>query len=93
MSDSQLDQCQAGMYDLLAALKPNAVALVDAFDFPDAVLDSDLGRWDGNVYEAIMEYAKSSKLNESEVHPGFFKYQKPFVDSLNGKGDNLTARL
>ena len=67
MSDSQIEQCQAGVYDLLAALKPNAVALVDAFDFPDAVLDSDLGRWDGNVYEAIMEYAKSSRLNESEV--------------------------
>lgn len=70
------------------------MALVDAFDFPDLVLDSDLGRWDGNVYPAIMAYAKASRLNESEVHEGFFKYQKPFVDSLNpDKSSDLQARL
>ena len=68
LSDGQLDMCQDQMYELLAKLKPNAVALVDAFDFPDHVLDSDLGRYDGNVYEAIMAYAKSSKLNETEVN-------------------------
>ena len=32
-----------------------AVALVDAFDFPDNVLNSTLGRSDGNVYEACYQ--------------------------------------
>lgn len=67
LSDQQLALAEAKLYELLAALRPNAVALVDAFDFPDQVLDSDLGRYDGNVYEALMEYARRSKLNESEV--------------------------
>ncbi|XP_059149991.1 peroxisomal acyl-coenzyme A oxidase 1-like isoform X2 [Physella acuta] len=85
LSDQQLDLVEKKLYDLLASLKPNAVALVDAFDFPDCVLDSDLGRYDGNVYEALMEFARRSKLNKSEVHEGFYKYQKPFVDSLKAQ--------
>ncbi|KAH9489974.1 Peroxisomal acyl-coenzyme A oxidase 1 [Bulinus truncatus] len=82
LNDQQLEFVERRTYDLLAALKPNAVALVDAFDFPDHVLDSDLGRYDGNVYDALMKYAERSKLNESQVHEAFYKYQKPFVDMM-----------
>ena len=67
MSDSQIRLVQDRFFDLLTALRPNAVALVDAFDFPDQVLGSALGRWDGNVYEAIMETARKSTLNKSQV--------------------------
>lgn len=35
---------------LLAALRPDAVSLVDSFDIHDRILDSTLGCWDGNVY-------------------------------------------
>lgn len=52
---------------MLKPLRRNAVALVDGFDFPDRLLNSCLGRYDGHVYEALMEYAKSSKLNDTEV--------------------------
>ncbi|CAG5122878.1 unnamed protein product [Candidula unifasciata] len=85
LSDQQLLVVENKLYELLAALRPNAVALVDAFDFPDQVLDSDLGRYDGNVYEALMEYATRSKLNKTQVHEGFQKYQKPFVDFLKSQ--------
>jgi acyl-CoA oxidase len=64
------DQVQAvreRMFDLLAAIRPNAVALVDAFDFPDQQLQSCLGRYDGNVYESLYEWAKQSPLNKTEV--------------------------
>ena len=53
--------------ELMKELRPNAVTLVDAFDFPDRMLNSCLGRYDGNVYEALYEYAKSSSLNKQEV--------------------------
>jgi hypothetical protein len=52
---------------LFAEIRPNAVALVDAFDYPDQILQSCLGRYDGNVYDALYEYAKTSPLNEKEV--------------------------
>lgn len=55
------------LMDLLAEIRPNAVALVDAFDYPDEVMQSCLGRYDGQVYQALYEYAKSSPLNEKEV--------------------------
>jgi len=53
--------------ELLKELRPNAVALVDAFDYPDRLLNSCLGRYDGNVYEALYEYAKDSTLNQHQV--------------------------
>lgn len=53
---------------LLAEVRPNAVAFVDAFDYPDEVLQSCLGRYDGQVYQALYDYAKSSPMNEKEVY-------------------------
>ena len=52
---------------LFAEIRPNAVALVDAFDYPDKILQSCLGRYDGRVYEALWEYCQQSPLNEKEV--------------------------
>ena len=43
---------------LLEQLRPNAVTLMDAFEFPDRVLNSCIGRYDGNVYEALYQTAK-----------------------------------
>ena len=51
----------------MSELRPNAVGLVDAFDYPDRMLNSCLGRYDGQVYEALYEYAKRSSLNRNEV--------------------------
>ena len=50
--------------DVLEAIRPNAVALVDAFDFTDASLVSALGRKDGNVYEALFETTKRVSVNQ-----------------------------
>ena len=48
---------------LLVVLRPDAVPLVDAFDFPDFVLNSTLGRYDGQVYSALWESAQENPLN------------------------------
>lgn len=54
---------------LLAEIRPNAVAYVDAFGFKDEELHSAIGRYDGNVYEALFDYARKSPLNsEAFVH-------------------------
>merc|ERR1712048_1335764 len=52
-------------------IRPDAVALVDAFGWTDEQLSSTLGRRDGNVYEAIYEQAKKSPLNQSETMLGW----------------------
>ncbi|KAK0924262.1 hypothetical protein LTR91_000794 [Friedmanniomyces endolithicus] len=46
---------------LLAEIRPHAVRLVDAWDFPDWQLDSSLGRFDGKVYEDM--FYRASELN------------------------------
>ena len=55
------------MLALFEDIRPNAVALVDAFDYPDMVLGSCLGRYDGQVYQALYDYAKSAPMNQTEV--------------------------
>jgi acyl-CoA oxidase len=83
-STQQISILQNKLTGLLAELRPNAVALVDAFDYPDKVLDSCLGRYDGQVYQALYEYAKNSPLNNKEVSSIFIYvlYLKIFVKHM-----------
>ena len=60
-------------------LRPNAVTLVDAFDFPDAVLNSTIGSYDGNVYEALYESAKRSSLNQEDPISSY-AFLRPILD-------------
>ena len=39
---------------LLAEIRPDAIPLVDSFDYPDFVLHSAIGVKDGNVYEVFL---------------------------------------
>jgi acyl-CoA oxidase len=45
---------------LLVRLRPHALPLVDAFNVPDFVVDSPLGRFDGDVYNALFEQVKNA---------------------------------
>jgi acyl-CoA oxidase len=55
---------------LLKEIRPHAVRLVDAWDFPDWQLDSSLGRYDGKVYEDLFHRASElNPLNEITVDP------------------------
>ena len=40
---------------------------MDAFDYSDHLLNSVLGRYDGNVYEHLMKWAEKFPLNKNEV--------------------------
>ncbi|KAM9119752.1 peroxisomal acyl-coenzyme A oxidase 1 isoform 4-T4 [Pangshura tecta] len=82
LTDAQVTQVYQRVKELLAAIRPNAVALVDAFDFHDNHLGSVLGRYDGNIYENMFEWAKKSPLNKTEVHEAFHKHLKPMQAKL-----------
>jgi acyl-CoA oxidase len=57
--------------ELLNALRPDAVSIVDAFDIPDRVLCSALGRFDGNVYEQLYVSARKTNVNQQPVFDGY----------------------
>ncbi|XP_012284641.1 probable peroxisomal acyl-coenzyme A oxidase 1 [Orussus abietinus] len=67
--------------ELLAAIRPNAVGLVDGFDIRDEILNSTLGAYDGNVYQRLFEAAMKSPLNQESVNKSFHDYLKPFIKS------------
>ncbi|RKP10354.1 peroxisomal acyl-CoA oxidase 1A, partial [Thamnocephalis sphaerospora] len=62
---------RAAVRRLLQELRPDAVALVDAFNIPDRRLGSALGRWDGRVYEAMAAMAQAGPLNRTDVTTGY----------------------
>lgn len=66
---------------LYQTIRPQAVPLVDSFNMPDFVLNSALGREDGNVYENYLEIVRHAP-NATGVPSYFEELIKP-----------LTARL
>uniref|UniRef100_A0A804QZK5 Acyl-coenzyme A oxidase n=1 Tax=Zea mays TaxID=4577 RepID=A0A804QZK5_MAIZE len=64
---------------LYAQVRPNAVALVDAFNYTDHYLGSVLGRYDGDVYPALYEEAWKDPLNETVVPEGYHEYLRPLI--------------
>uniref|UniRef100_A0A0R3RU48 Acyl-coenzyme A oxidase n=1 Tax=Elaeophora elaphi TaxID=1147741 RepID=A0A0R3RU48_9BILA len=85
MSDEQIKNVKCGIYEILGNLRPEAVAIVDSFDFSDRELHSVLGRRDGNVYAAMLEWAKYSELNKTEVLSTFKQYFGPMMESARSK--------
>ncbi len=49
--------------EVLPSIRNECVTLVDAFDLPDNVLNSTIGRYDGKVYEALYLGAKNAQMN------------------------------
>jgi acyl-CoA oxidase len=80
ISREQLMQVKQANSELLTAIRPNAVALVDAFDIPDRVLCSAIGNYDGNVYEALFESAKKATLNKEDPYRGYDEIIRPKLD-------------
>lgn len=79
LSSSQVQAVKRKVIELLAVIRPDAVALVDAFALPDYYLNSALGRYDGNVYEAMTKMAEKEPLNQTVVVDGYEECIKPFV--------------
>ncbi|KAL0901877.1 hypothetical protein ABMA27_007032 [Loxostege sticticalis] len=79
LSERDIENLQARYEALLLKIRPNAVGLVDAFDFRDEVLMSTLGSYDGRVYERLMEEALKTPLNREPVSDSFHKYIKPMM--------------
>jgi len=82
LNSSQAEMVRTAVLDSLAKVRPNAVPLVDARDFSDFRLKSALGRYDGQVYPAIMESSFREGLNATEPGPGYEHLRKLIVDGV-----------
>ena len=61
------------------AVRTDAMPLVDAWDFSDFRLKSALGRFDGDVYPAIMVACWREPLNATELGPGYADHLGAFI--------------
>jgi hypothetical protein len=63
VTGTQAGLVRAAVRALLAEVRPDAVALVDAWNFSDHVLGSALGRRDGNVYQALFDWVRATPMH------------------------------
>lgn len=82
---------RANVLKLLDIVRPNAVALVDARDFSDFRLKSALGRFDGDVYPAILKASMRDPLNQVEPGPGYEPHLRRLIK--DGAGKYTSSRL
>jgi acyl-CoA oxidase len=71
---------RAAVRHLLEVLRPDIIALTDAWEFPDNTLNSALGRHDGDVYTSLYNAAKASPLNRVDPFPGYAEHLRPQLD-------------
>ena len=57
MNGAQHELLRNKVNALLAEMRPQAVPLVDGWALPDYFINSALGRYDGNVYQALVDFA------------------------------------
>ncbi|KAJ3347152.1 hypothetical protein HDU83_002358 [Entophlyctis luteolus] len=84
MSAVQIGWMRDELKKSLALVRPDIVALVDAWAIPDYVLHSALGRYDGKVYESMFEMALKEPLNvkartRGDVVEGYEEYLRPLI--------------
>ncbi|KAI0236459.1 fatty-acyl coenzyme A oxidase [Massospora cicadina] len=70
-SASQMQEIRIRVMKLCQALRPQAVNLVDSFGFSDYVINSPLGRYDGDIYRAYFDLVRQN--NPHQPRPPYFK--------------------
>ncbi|KAK3101649.1 hypothetical protein FSP39_005195 [Pinctada imbricata] len=83
MGLEQLQWIKRLQVTLLGEIRPDAVALVDAFDHHDVALSSAIGCYDGNAYERLFKSTELDPMNKQEVHPSYSQYLRPFIQEMN----------
>lgn len=81
-SRSQAAFVDDSVRSLLASIRPNAVGYVDGLAYDDYELSSALGRRDGDVYNALLECARSphNPMNRTEEGPAWQSVLKPLLN-------------
>ncbi|CAM8988893.1 unnamed protein product [Rhodiola kirilowii] len=88
ITSKQIALANNALRSLYAKMRPNAIALVDSFNYTDHYLGSILGRYDGNVYPKLYEMAWKDPLNDTVIPEGYHEFIRPII-----KQQLRTARL
>ncbi|MBM6385003.1 MAG: hypothetical protein JSY10_13610 [Paenibacillus sp.] len=67
------------LIQIIKTIRPDVVALVDAFDFPDYLLNSALGENNGDVYEKMVAMTEKEPMNQFKVADGYQEFIRPLI--------------
>ena len=82
LTPAQAPLVHAAVNDLLSKVRPEAVALVDAFAHDDYALNSAIGTASGDVYTNLIKMAKvNNPFNQTEEGPAWHDILGPFMQS------------
>jgi acyl-CoA oxidase len=96
VTEEQVAEMHSHMSQLLSEIRPDAVSLVDAWDFDDANLyNSCIGREDGDVYRALVDFVARAPTNDPDYQDGIFRdFLKKHLDlEYIKKGAGPKAKL
>eukprot|EP01129_Flabellula_baltica_P014140 TRINITY_DN6718_c0_g1_i1.p1 TRINITY_DN6718_c0_g1~~TRINITY_DN6718_c0_g1_i1.p1 ORF type:complete len:662 (-),score=162.81 TRINITY_DN6718_c0_g1_i1:13-1998(-) len=83
LSKKQVEMIKQNIYELLPEIRQDAVPLVDSWHHSDFILNSALGKYDGDVYQALYDESKKSVLNVTDVVDGYEEYIRPLIRRAN----------
>ena len=91
----QAELVREGVRQQLRAVRPDAVALCDAWGHSDHALNSTIGRYDGNVYEALYASAQPAQnpMNAQLVDAAFAESLLPMRARADGAQGAMFSRL
>lgn len=69
MNEKQLELLQEKVRLLLSEIRKDAVPLVDSFNLPDSLVNSPLGRFDGDLYKHYFAEVRAAPNAEIKVTP------------------------
>ncbi|CEH12244.1 acyl-oxidase [Ceraceosorus bombacis] len=78
LSPADFDAVQAKVTDFCADTRKYVIPLVDSWSISDHVLNSPIGRWDGDIYRAYFGRVRQQNP-QLKAHPYFEKLIKPFL--------------
>ncbi|KAG3110423.1 hypothetical protein PI124_g8949 [Phytophthora idaei] len=81
ISSKQAAMARRQLVNLLPVIRKNCVLLTDAWDFTDFELNSTIGRFDGDVYRALVRRAADEPLNKTQVPECYEQFLKPLLQS------------
>ena len=75
---ADLDNIKQMLVESFAFTRQNALGLIEAFERHDESLNSILGRSDGDIYNHLLNFARSSNpVNKTKVYPNITEYLRP----------------
>ncbi|ORY03517.1 acyl-CoA oxidase [Basidiobolus meristosporus CBS 931.73] len=76
---SQLSVIREQVNHLCSVIRKDAIPLVDSFNYTDYIINSPLGRYDGNIYEAYFNLVKAN--NPQQPVPYFESVIRPILSA------------